>query len=84
MPLEEYFDPEVYPEGVFEIALPGEDNGEEEEAGTAPFLIGIPLAEGAWIQSISYRGQELFAFIHPRASNFEQSVEVLKRIISME
>ncbi|WP_010272383.1 hypothetical protein [Paenibacillus senegalensis] len=78
MPLEEHFDPEVYPEGVLEVELL------EEEGKTDFLLVGIPLAEGAWLQSISYKGQEMFAFIHPRAPDLEQSIEVLKRIVNME
>lgn len=74
LPLDEYFNPDDYPEGVVEV---------EEDGEKGTFLLGIPLAEGEWLKSVGYKGQEMVAFVHPRAPDVEQALQVLNVIVDM-
>ncbi|GIP38788.1 hypothetical protein J31TS4_20680 [Paenibacillus sp. J31TS4] len=74
--LDDLFNPEDYPGGVLEA--PVDDKGKLEK-----HLYGIPLAQKAWLQQVGYKGEEVYAFIHPRAKNMEQAKKVLQAIVNM-
>jgi ABC-type glycerol-3-phosphate transport system substrate-binding protein len=76
--LDNLFNPADYPSGVVEVAAdPSKPNGPKEK-----HLYGIPISKAKWMQDEGYQGEELIAFILPRAPHLEQAKQVLKAMAS--
>jgi ABC-type glycerol-3-phosphate transport system substrate-binding protein len=74
--LDDVLNPADYPSGVVEVATDSsKPNGPKEK-----HLYGIPISKTSWMQDQGYQGEELFAFVHPRAPHLEQAKQVLKAI----
>ncbi|MFD0872348.1 Maltose-binding periplasmic proteins/domains [Chlamydia abortus] len=71
--MDDLFRPEDYPEGVLEAP---NDEGKLEKK-----LYGVPVSKTEWLQSVGYKGAEMYAFIHPRAKDKDKAAEVLKKIM---
>jgi ABC-type glycerol-3-phosphate transport system substrate-binding protein len=76
--LDDVLNPVDYPSGVVEVPTDtSKPTGSKEK-----HLYGIPISKTSWMQDQGYQGEELFAFIHPRAPHPEQAKQVLKAIAS--
>jgi ABC-type glycerol-3-phosphate transport system substrate-binding protein len=71
LPLDDLLKPADFPEGVVDLPVDNM-NGKTEN-----HLYAIPIANSKWMKSIGYKGEELFAFLHPRAPDLEKSKQVL-------
>lgn len=77
LPLDEYFNPKDYPDGVFEGGVfVGDDVVMEEH------LYGIPIAEMKIFQDLSYTPVGMYATVPASADEtIEQSIAVLKAMM---
>lgn len=83
LPLDEYFDKEAYPRGVFEGAVfkPVNKEGKAaEETVMETHLYGIPADQMALFKEVGYASSNLFATVPPRTGNLEEAVSVLKAL----
>ncbi|WNQ10236.1 hypothetical protein MJA45_21820 [Paenibacillus aurantius] len=75
--LDDLFKPEDYPSGVVEAPVGDEKNPKMEK-----HLYGIPLGESKWLKDSGYKGEELYAFVHPRAPQMDKAKQVLQVLAS--
>lgn len=85
VPLDEYFDPEKYEEGVVTVDITErQEDGTEVVVDTVTHLYGIPMHKSALFEELGFNGEGLFAFIGPRLKSREDALEVLKLIVEGE
>lgn len=71
VPLDDLLKPTDFPEGIVELPV------DDLKGKTEQHLYAIPISNTKWMKSIGYKGEELFAFLHPRAPDLEKSKQVL-------
>ena len=71
LPLDDLLKPTDFPEGVVELPV------DDPKGKTEQHLYAIPVSNTKWMKSIRYNGEELFAFLHPRAPDLEKAKQVL-------
>ncbi|GIP34371.1 hypothetical protein [Paenibacillus sp. J2TS4] len=71
--MDHLFNPEDYPEGVLEAP--------NDEGTLVKNLYGVPVSGTQWLQSVGYKGTEMIAFIHPRATDKDKAELVMKKIM---
>lgn len=80
VPLDDIFDPELYPEGVVDVVInSGEVRREDAEEIRETNIYGIPVHQSQLLTDAGYNEHfELYAAILIRANSIEQSKQVLK------
>jgi ABC-type glycerol-3-phosphate transport system substrate-binding protein len=76
--LDEEFDPEKYPTGVFEAGVINKDT---DEVGMETHLFAIPISEMKIFQDLNYTREGLFATIPVSTDSMEDSIKLLKAMI---
>jgi hypothetical protein len=75
VPLDDLLNKDDFPEGVVELPV------DDREGKKETHLYAVPVAKTKWMTDVGYKGEELFAFIHPRAPHMDQAKQVLKTIV---
>ncbi|WP_052087727.1 hypothetical protein [Paenibacillus wynnii] len=78
LPLDAYFSPDDYPEGVFEggISVEGEDDLRQEK-----HLYAIPASKLKMFKDTGYAPEELFVTVAVSTDNMDQSVKAIKAMM---
>lgn len=78
LPLDDYFNPEDYPEGVFEGGVERED---EDELVEEEHLYAIPLTKLKMFQDAGFAPEDTFVTIANSADSVDQSVAAIKAMM---
>jgi len=77
--LDDLFDPAAYPGG---IVTPDPDP-KRPDVKLEKHLYGVPVQQAKWLQDAGYKGEALYAFVHPRAPKVNEAKQVLQTILGL-
>jgi len=79
--LDEVFKAEDYPGGVVEAPVDTGGKDSKQEPKLEKHLYGIPMNDTKWLKDGGYRGkEEMYAFVHPRSKQVEETKGILKKL----
>lgn len=76
VPLDDVFAANAYPQGVFDVPV-----DPKNPDTTGKHLYAIPVSKTAWFKEAGYQGDEMLAFIFPKAPDKEKAIAVLKAMV---